>query len=1405
MLKIKFSIVSAIIVFSLLLNNNVVKADHMVGSDLTWTCVGHDSFLVKVTIYRDCNGIPMHPISLGVNCKATGTNLGAKNIGLPSGVDITPTCGSSCTRCTSSGCTFAYGIQQYIFQTMVVLSNAGSCCEISFSVNICCRSANITTGMTWANFYCDAMLNRCATPCDNSPTFTNPPVAILCIGQDFVFNHGAQDIDLNTSGGLMDSLVFEWGSPLGGPNSPLSYTSPYSYDKAIYFWGFPNTTLPFPRGIHLDPNTGDISFRPMKIEVTVMAIEVNEYRNGVKIGVIRRDLQIIVINCPNNHPPSLGPAIYYKEVCAGNAVTFTITSNDLDPNDTLTMSWNHGISGGSWSDNNGTTKHPTGNFSWTPGLSQASSLPYSFTVTVKDDACPVNGAYTHAYQILVKPPPRAAITVIDSNCGNYWFSARALQGAGPSFAWLGATFNFSPSIGALTHHTFTSPGLYPYQMTITAQGCSQTYSDTVIIDTFLSIIPFIDKQVCKGTQVTLTANYRFNSGPVKFKWSTSNNDTNQTKTFYVTRDTVVKVTIRDTLGCKVGDSIIINSHDKPIVTAGPDQRICAYTSTTVTTTYSFDESAIKNIEWKDLAGTTTISNTATGMFSDSGLYVCKVVDTLGCFNTDTIKVIVNPQVIAFAPGATICLGDKVDLEADLTGSKTGTVNYKWIDAGNTVIGSTRKINVKPSATTDYWLKVSETIGGIQCKDSVQVHVKVNPLPVISLSPIPQRCIDGAVLLLNSYVTVDGSYKSGGIWTSKSSGLVFSDRFDPKVAGVGTYYVRYEYTNPVTGCYKKDSTQVTINALPKVMAGKDDSVCTGDGKYALKGSPLIPAGVWLGQGVEGSMGGYTFNPEAPGIINGGVYSPVYRYTDSKGCVNTDTLNITVFKTPVVDAGSDQDLCIDASPMTMVGNPGGGTWSGPGLSGGIFNPASVGAGVYQLTYTYTNVICTQTDKIKMTVHALPILTLQTIDGKSIYCNNDPGVGLLGNPAGGTWSGPGVGGNMFDPSICTTTETTYDLKYSYKDAWGCQSSKILKVTVRPAPSVLIDKTGNKLCFGNPYTINSSFQNANGILWWKDITADGLILGTVTNPQIGYSPGDSDRKRLYFRLHIKTTHSDNVCAAAYDSIKVNLSAMPEPNFDATPREGCVPLTVDFRDSSTITLGSLANWEWDFGDGSSSMSQNPQHLYSQPGVYKITLKAISDAGCEKAITKDQYIMARIVPDVSFLPKPELTLVSVPTIKFLNSTKNETGGIQWYWNFDDGTKLDGGKSSDRDPEYKYSDTGKYDVKLLAVNEYGCKDSMIRRVIVLPDVIAYIPTAFKEGGLNPQFKVICDGFVDFELKIYSRWGELLYQSTDYKTHGWKGNYLNSETKVPTGVYVYILKLKGLDALDYKYSGTVTFLR
>ncbi|MBT7826066.1 MAG: hypothetical protein HN600_05685, partial [Bacteroidetes bacterium] len=338
----KKSIIFALFLFSIISFSSfqTAKATHMMGSDITWTCIGQDSFIIKLVIYRDCNGVNLGSASIPIKCATTGASIASLSIAKPVPIDITPTCGASCTRCVTSSCAFPYGIEQYTYQKLVVLSNAGSCCKVAISYSLCCRNVTITTisNPGSSSFYVEALLDRCVTPCDNSPSFTNPPVAIICIGQNFVFNHGVVDIDIGGSGGLLDSLSYEWTQPLGSASGPLSYLGQYSYDKPLYFWGFPNKNLPFPRGFHLDPATGDISFRPMKIEQTVMAIKIGEWRKNASgtyelIGQVRRDIQIIIISCPNNNAPVLsGP--YYKEICATNTVNFSIATNDYDTKDT---------------------------------------------------------------------------------------------------------------------------------------------------------------------------------------------------------------------------------------------------------------------------------------------------------------------------------------------------------------------------------------------------------------------------------------------------------------------------------------------------------------------------------------------------------------------------------------------------------------------------------------------------------------------------------------------------------------------------------------------------------------------------------------------------------------------------------------------------------------------------------------------------------------------------------------------------------------------------------------------------------------------------------------------------------------------------------------------------------------
>lgn len=323
-------------------------------------------------------------------CASTGNLITTSASSPGTGVDITPVCKSSCTRCFSAACQFEYGIEKYTLTYIVDLSSAPkSCCKVDVSWEQCCRNSAITTGLANDNFYAEVTLDRCVKPCDNSPKFTESPIAILCVGQDFIYNQGVVDKDVDSNGQLLDSLVFNFTKPLVGRNNPGSYSGNYTYKKPINYLGFPRSFKNPPRGIHLDPLTGDLQFRPMKKEQTVMTFSIKEYRNGKYIGEVRRDMQVIVVNCPKNKPPTIsginGSSKFRTSVCAGETVKFNVYTSDRDRKDTVRIGFNPGNLPGNpqWSDNNGKVKHPTGTFKWKTKQSYVSNLPYTFTVTQK--------------------------------------------------------------------------------------------------------------------------------------------------------------------------------------------------------------------------------------------------------------------------------------------------------------------------------------------------------------------------------------------------------------------------------------------------------------------------------------------------------------------------------------------------------------------------------------------------------------------------------------------------------------------------------------------------------------------------------------------------------------------------------------------------------------------------------------------------------------------------------------------------------------------------------------------------------------------------------------------------------------------------------------------------------------
>ena len=140
------------------------------------------------------------------------------------------------------------------------------------------------------------------------------------------------------------------------------------------------------------------------------------------------------------------------------------------------------------------------------------------------------------------------------------------------------------------------------------------------------------------------------------------------------------------------------------------------------------------------------------------------------------------------------------------------------------------------------------------------------------------------------------------------------------------------------------------------------------------------------------------------------------------------------------------------------------------------------------------------------------------------------------------------------------------------------------------------------------------------------------------------------------------------------------------------------------LTTGSnLTTWNWDFGDGSNSTTQNPSHIYATPGKYAVTLTVGNSLGCNTSITDTVYNHA--IPVVSFTN--DLPCSSSP-IQFTDqSMVQDANMVSWEWDFGDGTT-----ASERNPQHLYGQTGDFTVKLRAYSQFGCVDSIESVITIL---------------------------------------------------------------------------------------------
>jgi gliding motility-associated-like protein len=258
---------------------------------------------------------------------------------------------------------------------------------------------------------------------------------------------------------------------------------------------------------------------------------------------------------------------------------------------------------------------------------------------------------------------------------------------------------------------------------------------------------------------------------------------------------------------------------------------------------------------------------------------------------------------------------------------------------------------------------------------------------------------------------------------------------------------------------------------------------------------------------------------------------------------------------------------------------------------------------------------------------------------------------------------------------------------------------------------------------------------------------------------------------------------------------------FNPSVTFGCAPLAVTFTNGSS---GPYTNSLWDFGNATSTTTQNGITTFTQPGCYDISLIASNAAGCADTMAMDSLVCVVSGPDASFVATTQGIDYYTGQLELVNTSDGALTGYQWT--FGDGSP----NSILENPIHYYPDqqAGSYLVTLSIVDTNGCVDTASYEFSLVEILSVYIPNSITINGdnLNESFLPVfsnVDIMKSYQMEIYNRWGQLVWE-TDIVSEGWNGRYKDNKD-VQLGTYTW--KIKYTDNLSETRTlvGHVTILR
>jgi gliding motility-associated-like protein len=657
--------------------------------------------------------------------------------------------------------------------------------------------------------------------------------------------------------------------------------------------------------------------------------------------------------------------------------------------------------------------------------------------------------------------------------------------------------------------------------------------------------------------------------------------------------------------------------------------------------------------------------------------------------------------------------------------------------------------------------------------------------------------------LGNPVTLNASGGNGVYsWTpnpdlSATSGAVIIA--NPTSQGPHVYTMTTNSTNPF--CPSTSISNITINAFapPTPNAGIDDTVCLGNPIY-LAGAQTsvansmswqtLTAGILPVPIVSFSPNFSNLNPTVT-VNQPGLYQFVLRETNSVCGINRDTVRVLVVQqqqsvntnSPSCFGLADGQITIVNPTATQYSFDNGITWGSNATLTGL---ASGNYTVCSRDYLGCSVCSSVT-----IVNPIPLQL--SVSNDTTICENGS-ADLLASAIGGNaflyhWD---FTSNQANSQIVSPTINSQYIVYA-ENEFGCLSlPDTISISVLPGISGLISPNSS-VCPGFASIINVSASGGNNGPYNFNWSSGQTNLGLASNQT--FSPASPTTYVVTI-----TDGCESTPLVLYSIIDV--LPLPIPSISTLDTAICEP--ANFVVFNTTNPNFVDHLEWQVSNGEQFIDQESIQLNAlSAGIYSIQLTVTTPQGCVDSAMFTNFLTVYPVPVAEFGYNPNPVKMFNPTVQLTNYSSN---GVSYEWFITEGNPSYS-QSQHVQTSFPDGEVGNYEVLLIATSEYGCIDTTTHIVLVLPEIILYVPNTFTPNTdeFNSQWEIHMEGLdiYNFELLVYNRWGQVVWESRN-PDESWDGTYKGEI--VQDGTYTWTIKGKDIYSDDmFTYNGYVNVLK